>query len=71
MSGAARRHITRADLEQKMRELQGEVETVGTTAKSYALIAGGIAAVAVIGVAYLVGRRRGKKRSTVVEVRRL
>jgi hypothetical protein len=27
--------------------------------------------VAVVGVAYFLGRRRGRKRSTVVEVRRL
>jgi cytochrome c-type biogenesis protein CcmH/NrfG len=70
MSAAAPSHITRADLEQKMRELQSEVETVGSTAKSYAVIAGGIAVVAVIGVAYLLGRRKGRRRTTVVEVRR-
>jgi hypothetical protein len=68
---AARSHITRADLEHKMRELQGEVETVGSTAKSYAVIVGGVAVVAVVGVAFLIGRRKGKKRTTVVEVRRL
>jgi len=34
-------------------------------------VVGAVAAVAVIGVAYWFGRRRGKKRSTVVEVRRI
>jgi cobalamin biosynthesis Mg chelatase CobN len=63
--------ITRRDLESKFRELQGEVESAGESAKSYALIVGAVAAVAVVGVVYLLGRRRGKKRSTVVEVRRL
>ena len=30
-----------------------------------------LAVVAVIGIAFLIGRRKGKKRTTVVEVRRL
>jgi cytochrome c-type biogenesis protein CcmH/NrfG len=65
------KEISRRDLESKFRELQGEVTSVGDSAKSYALVVGAVAAVAVVGVAYLLGRRRGKKRSTVVEVRRL
>ena len=65
------KEITRRDLESKFRELQGGVETAGESAKLYALIVGAVAAVAVVGVAYFFGRRRGKKRATVVEVRRL
>ena len=65
------KEITRRDLESKLRELQSEVETTSQTAKSYALAVGAVAVVAVVGVAYLFGRRRGKKRSTVVEVRRI
>ena len=65
------KEITRRDLETKFRELQGEVESAGASAKSYAVVVGAVAVVAVVGVAYLFGRRRGKKRSTVVEVRRL
>jgi hypothetical protein len=65
------KEITRRDLESKFRELQGEVDTAGASAKSYALVVGAVAAVAVVGVAYFLGRRRGRKRSTVVEVRRL
>jgi hypothetical protein len=64
-------HITRRDIETKFRELQGNVETAGDQAKSYALVVGAVAVVAVVGVAYFLGRRRGKRRSTVVEVRRL
>jgi len=63
--------ISRRDIESKFRELQGEVELAGESAKSYALVVGAVAAVAVVGVAYWFGRRRGKKRSTVVEVRRI
>ncbi|MEY2422974.1 MAG: hypothetical protein QOI95_3041 [Acidimicrobiaceae bacterium] len=65
------KEITRRDLETKFRELQGEVSSAGDSAKSYALVVGAVAAVAVVGVVYFLGRRRGKKRSTVVEVRRL
>jgi len=65
------KETTRRDLETKFRELQGEVTSAGDSAKSYAMVVGAVAAVAVVGVAYFLGRRRGKRRSTVVEVRRL
>ena len=65
------KEITRRDLETKFRELQGGVEAAGESAKSYALLVGAVAVVAVVSVAYVLGRRRGKKRATVVEVRRL
>ena len=71
MSAMTKTDISRADLESKMRELQGEVETTTTSVKEYALVAGAVALVAVVSVAFLLGRRRGKKKSTVVEVRRL
>ncbi len=63
--------ISRDDIERKFRELEGGVGAAGESAKSYALVVGAVAVVAVVGVAYLLGRRRGKKRSTVVEIRRL
>jgi hypothetical protein len=71
MSALAKQDISRADLEGKFRELQGEVETTTTSAKEYAIVAGAVALVAVAGVAFLLGRRRGKRKSTVVEVRRI
>ena len=63
--------VTRADIEAKLREIRGEVDATADTAKSYALIAGVVGAVALVGVAYLIGRRRGRKKNTVVEVRRV
>jgi hypothetical protein len=63
--------ITRDDLEGKFRELRGEVDSTADSAKQYAVMAGAIAAVAVLGVVYLMGRRRGRKTTTVVEVKRL
>lgn len=68
---ATARPISRADLESKMRELQGEVGAAKEQATSYALAVGAVAVVAVVAVAFLIGRRRGRKRSTVVEIRRL
>lgn len=63
--------ITRRDLESKFRELQGDLESAGESAKSYAIVVGAVAVVAVVGIAYFLGRKRGKRRSTVVEVRRI
>ena len=61
------RPITRADLEAKFEELRSSTAPNETT-RSVGLAAG-IMAVIVIGVvAYLLGRRRGKKRRTIVEV---
>ncbi|MEO7557342.1 MAG: hypothetical protein ABIV94_12145 [Acidimicrobiales bacterium] len=64
-------HISRHDLESKMRELAGEVGVAKEHAASYAIVIGAVAVVAVVGIAFLIGRRRGRKRSTVVEVRRM
>ncbi|MEA3020693.1 MAG: hypothetical protein QOI47_2217 [Actinomycetota bacterium] len=64
-------HITRDDIESKLRELRGEVTEVGNASKGYALAAGVVALTVVVAGAYLLGRRRGKKRTTVVEVRRV
>ena len=63
--------VTRADIEAKLREIKGEVDETTDTAKPYVLMAGIAAAVAVVAVVYTLGRRKGKKRTTVVEVRRV
>jgi small neutral amino acid transporter SnatA (MarC family) len=63
--------ITRDDIEARFRELNGEVTTEVVSVRSQALtIAAGVAVV-VIAIAFLAGRRGGRKRSTVVEVRRI
>lgn len=63
--------VTRDTIESKLREIRGEVETTADSARPYAVVVGVVAAVAVIGVAYLLGRRRGKRKTTLVEIRRL
>ena len=62
--------IGRADIEAKLRELQGEVEIIGEEAKSYALTAVAVDRVAIVAVAFVIGRRRGWRNRTIVEVRR-
>ena len=63
--------ITRADIESKLREIRGGVDATAQAAKPVGLAVGMVAAVAVIGAVYLLGRRRGQKRSAVVEIRRV
>jgi hypothetical protein len=63
--------ITRADIEAKLRAMRGEVEQTAEAAKVPILaVAGGVAAAVVI-LAFLLGKRRGRRRSTVVEIRRV
>lgn len=63
--------LTRNDVEAKFRELQGDLTSAAEGAKSKLIVVAGAAAVAVLVVAYVIGRRAGRKRSTVVEIRRL
>lgn len=65
-----RRKITRDDLEAKFKALQDDVTEITETKKS------SITALAVAGIAvgllaaYLLGRRGGKRRRGVIEIRR-
>jgi len=68
---ATKQAISRTDLERKMRELQGGVDDARASATSYAIAAGAVVVVAVVGIAFLMGRRKGKKGRTIVEVRRV
>ena len=63
--------ITRSDIETKLREIRGEVNDVGDSARSIGMIVGAVAVVAVVGAVFLFGRRRGRKEKTVVEIRRI
>jgi hypothetical protein len=47
------------------------VEEAGQQVKSIGLLVGAVAAVAVVGAVYFLGRRRGRKEKTVVEIRRI
>lgn len=67
----AQTRITKADLEAKFRELQTEVEVVEDDAKNYAGIVAVTVVVVVVAVAFLIGRRKGRKTRTFVEIRRI
>jgi len=63
--------ITRADIEGKLRDMRGDVEETAEAAKAPIMAIGaGVAAVIVI-AAFLLGKRRGRRKSTVVEIRRV
>jgi hypothetical protein len=63
--------ISRADIEDKLRQMRGEVDKTAEAAKVPILaIAGGVAA-AVVVLAFLLGKRRGRRRSSVIEIRRV
>jgi hypothetical protein len=71
MTMTATSRITRDDIEAKLRELAGGVDEQVEAARPK-LLAGAVTAVVVVAVAsYLLGRRRGRRRSAVVEIRRL
>ncbi len=69
MTGGER--ITRDDLEAELRSTIGSEERLPAGRRSPMIVAGVVAAVTVVAVAWLVGRRAGLRRSTVVEVRRI
>ena len=54
-----------------MRELQGDVEETAHAATSTLVTVGAVVLVGVVAVAFLLGRRKGRRRTTVVEVRRI
>jgi len=63
--------ITRDDLEAKFRELEGEANETAQQARSYAMVAAAVVVVGVAAVAFVLGRRKGRKKTTVVEIRRI
>lgn len=65
------RPVTKADIEAKLRAIKGDVDQDVAEAMpivKYAAIGG---VILVILLAYLLGRRKGKKKTTVVEIRRV
>lgn len=63
--------ISRDDIESKLRILQGDVQgKVNDRRSTLTVIASGVGLVLVVAF-YLMGRRSGKRRSTVVEIRRV
>ena len=63
--------VTRDDIEAKLREIRGDIDSVGDSAKQYAVLAGAVVAVAVVALVFTLGKRKGKKKRAIVEVRRV
>jgi hypothetical protein len=62
--------ISRTDIEEKVRQITGVVEETKEAARSTAVLAG-VAVVAAVGLAYLLGRRKARSGRAVVEVYRI
>ncbi len=63
--------ITPADIEAKFRDVQGQIDVVANDSKKKVAVGGVAATVLILLIAYIIGRKAGKKRSTVLEIRRL
>lgn len=69
--GTNGRRITRDDLEAAFSQVVGEGEATVQAAVPQVLVVAGAIALGVITLTYLAGRRRGRRRSAILEVRRV
>lgn len=60
-----------SDIRGKLQEIRGEVDESADAAKPYAVAAAVAGVVIVVAVAFVLGRRRGQRKATWVEIRRL
>lgn len=63
--------ISRTDIENKLRALQGDVQDKVEDRKSTIMVVAGAIGVVLVVTFYLLGRRSGRRRSTLVEIRRV
>ena len=63
--------ITRDDIEAKFRELTGEVAEEVESTRSQVVTVGLALGVGLVAVVFLIGRRNGRRKSAIVEVRRI
>ncbi|MFQ5966816.1 MAG: hypothetical protein ACE5MI_04280 [Acidimicrobiia bacterium] len=59
--------VERAEIEAKVREIEGALDQTRESLKERAVVVA-IVVVIVIAAAFVIGRRRGRARSTIVEV---
>jgi hypothetical protein len=71
MSANGEATVTRADIEAKLAEIRGIADETTEVAQEATKTAMIVAGAGVIVIAFLLGRRRGRKKSTIVEVRRI
>jgi MYXO-CTERM domain-containing protein len=68
---APQKPVTRGEIEAKLAEIRGVADDTTEVAESAAKTGMVLAAVGVLVLAFLLGRRRGRKKSTIIEVRRI
>ena len=68
---ATSERISREDIEAKLKGLQGDVQTKVDDRRSTVVTIGVVAGVVVVALFYVLGRRSGRRRSAVVEIRRV
>ena len=71
MAKDTERPVTKADIEAKLREIKGDADEAVEGAKPIVEIAAIGGVILLILLAYFLGRRKGKKKTTVVEIRRV
>ena len=64
-------HISRDDLENKLRAFQGEIKGAVDNQRNNLMVAAGVVGLIVVVVVFVLGRRSGKKKTTIVEIRRV
>ena len=63
--------VSRADIEAKFRQLQGDVTTGLESGRDVGRLAATAGGVVLVGIVYLLGRRHGRKKRTIVEITRV
>jgi len=63
--------VTRDDIEAKLRAIQSEVVGEVESKRSTVLTGASVAAVLLLIIVYLLGRRTGTRKTTIVEIRRV
>ena len=63
--------ITLGDVERQLRSLGGSAQGALAASKASATTVLAVAGVLVVAASYLLGRRRGKRRASVLEIRRV
>jgi len=62
--------ITRQDIEAKLRQVRGDVDTAGEAATRAGAIGAVVAGVVLVVAVYFIGKKRGRRTSTIIEVKR-
>ena len=63
--------ITRTDIEAKLRAIRDSIEPVGEQAKGGLKAVIPVLAAVVVVAAFVIGRKSGKKRRAIIEIRRI